>query len=66
VSCCKLNKKEKSSGNNILGIFNLDEPDNEFEINTPWECRKVIETNFLEENVDISYSNFSFEGFRIS
>lgn len=59
-------KKAEHSGNRVLRIVNLDRHDNKFEISVPWKCRKVIETDLLEQPVDNRYRNLSFEDFRIT
>jgi len=59
-------KKAEDSGNHVLRIVNLDRHDNEFEISVPWKCRKVIETDLLEQPVYNPYRNLSLEDFRMT
>jgi len=58
-------KKAEASGDHVLRIANLDGHDNKFEIYVPWKCRKVSETDLLEQTMNNPYRNLSFEGFRL-
>ncbi len=55
-------KKAEGSEKQVFRLINHDSHDNEFEIDVPWNCKKVIETDLLERQVNYSYRNLSVKG----